>query len=48
MGGRGECGPGLGQQEWGKQALQRPRIYAKPMLWDADALNLLPGNNKPG
>lgn len=34
-------GPGLGQQEWGKQALQKAENFRKPMLWDADALNLL-------
>ncbi len=30
-----------GQQEWGKQALQKAENFRKPMLWDADALNLL-------
>lgn len=34
-------GPGLGQQAWGKQALQQAENFCKPMLWDADALNLL-------
>ncbi len=34
-------GPGLGQQEWGKKALQKVENVRKPMLWDADALNLL-------
>lgn len=34
-------GPGLGQQEWGKKALQKVECSRKPMLWDADALNLL-------
>ena len=34
-------GPGLGQQEWGKKALQKVENSRKPMLWDADALNLL-------
>lgn len=34
-------GPGLGQQEWGKSALQKAENSQKPMLWDADALNLL-------
>ncbi|WP_418162683.1 bifunctional ADP-dependent NAD(P)H-hydrate dehydratase/NAD(P)H-hydrate epimerase [Pantoea vagans] len=34
-------GPGLGQREWGKQALKRVAGSEKPMLWDADALNLL-------
>lgn len=34
-------GPGLGQREWGKRALERVAASEKPMLWDADALNLL-------
>ncbi len=34
-------GPGLGQQEWGKKVLQKVENFRKPMLWDADALNLL-------
>ena len=34
-------GPGLGQQEWGKKALRKIENFRKPMLWDADALNLL-------
>jgi yjeF C-terminal region, hydroxyethylthiazole kinase-related/yjeF N-terminal region len=34
-------GPGLGQESWGKQALQKVENFRKPMLWDADALNLL-------
>lgn len=34
-------GPGLGLQEWGKKALQKVENFRKPMLWDADALNLL-------
>lgn len=34
-------GPGLGQQAWGKQALRKAESCRKPMLWDADALNLL-------
>lgn len=34
-------GPGLGQGEWGKKALQKVENSQKPMLWDADALNLL-------
>ncbi|MBJ3814064.1 bifunctional ADP-dependent NAD(P)H-hydrate dehydratase/NAD(P)H-hydrate epimerase [Shimwellia pseudoproteus] len=34
-------GPGLGQQSWGKRALQKVENVRKPMLWDADALNLL-------
>ncbi|WP_306460823.1 NAD(P)H-hydrate dehydratase, partial [Salmonella enterica] len=29
------------QQEWGKSALAKVRQCDKPMLWDADALNLL-------
>ncbi|MDQ1213392.1 bifunctional ADP-dependent NAD(P)H-hydrate dehydratase/NAD(P)H-hydrate epimerase [Pantoea anthophila] len=34
-------GPGLGQREWAKQALKAVAGSEKPMLWDADALNLL-------
>lgn len=34
-------GPGLGQGEWGKKALKKVENCLKPMLWDADALNLL-------
>ncbi len=34
-------GPGLGQREWGKKALKSVAGSEKPMLWDADALNLL-------
>ena len=34
-------GPGLGQAEWGKQALRKIDNFRKPTLWDADALNLL-------
>lgn len=34
-------GPGLGQGDWGKKALQKVESSQKPMLWDADALNLL-------
>lgn len=34
-------GPGLGQNEWGKNALKKTENSQKPMLWDADALNLL-------
>ena len=34
-------GPGLGQRDWGKQALSKVENSNKPMLWDADALNLL-------
>ncbi|WP_202561566.1 bifunctional ADP-dependent NAD(P)H-hydrate dehydratase/NAD(P)H-hydrate epimerase [Enterobacter cancerogenus] len=34
-------GPGLGQETWGKQALLKVENFRKPMLWDADALNLL-------
>lgn len=34
-------GPGLGQGEWGKKALQKVENSQKLMLWDADALNLL-------
>ncbi|QTO54632.1 bifunctional ADP-dependent NAD(P)H-hydrate dehydratase/NAD(P)H-hydrate epimerase [Duffyella gerundensis] len=34
-------GPGLGQRDWGKNALAAVIKSEKPMLWDADALNLL-------
>lgn len=34
-------GPGLGQREWGQNALKAVAASEKPMLWDADALNLL-------
>ncbi|WP_304163778.1 bifunctional ADP-dependent NAD(P)H-hydrate dehydratase/NAD(P)H-hydrate epimerase [Lonsdalea britannica] len=34
-------GPGLGQGEWGKNALRIAENCNKSMLWDADALNLL-------
>ncbi|MBM3073376.1 bifunctional ADP-dependent NAD(P)H-hydrate dehydratase/NAD(P)H-hydrate epimerase [Lelliottia sp. RWM.1] len=34
-------GPGLGQAAWGKNALRKVENSRKPMLWDADALNLL-------
>ena len=37
-------GPGLGQKAWGKNALKRVESSRKPMLWDADALNLLAFN----
>ncbi|QKJ88828.1 Multifunctional fusion protein [Paramixta manurensis] len=34
-------GPGLGQTDWSKKALKSVENAQKPMLWDADALNLL-------
>lgn len=34
-------GPGLGQGEWGRNALKILQASDKPALWDADALNLL-------
>jgi Predicted sugar kinase len=34
-------GPGLGQREWAQKALKKVASSEKPMLWDADALNLL-------
>ncbi len=34
-------GPGLGQREWAQKALKKVAASEKPMLWDADALNLL-------
>ncbi len=37
-------GPGLGQNEWGRSALRMVERVNKPMVWDADALNLLAFN----
>lgn len=34
-------GPGLGQRDWAQKALMKVAASEKPMLWDADALNLL-------
>ena len=34
-------GPGLGQSDWAKNALQQVKLSKKSMVWDADALNLL-------
>lgn len=34
-------GPGLGQKNWGQEALKQVEKSDKTMLWDADALNLL-------
>ncbi len=34
-------GPGLGQSDWGRNALNLSQQSDKPALWDADALNLL-------
>ncbi|WP_241607321.1 NAD(P)H-hydrate dehydratase [Rosenbergiella australiborealis] len=34
-------GPGLGQSDWAKNALNQVKLSKKIMLWDADALNLL-------
>ncbi|WP_261253126.1 bifunctional ADP-dependent NAD(P)H-hydrate dehydratase/NAD(P)H-hydrate epimerase [Serratia entomophila] len=34
-------GPGLGQGDWGRNALKILQASDKPTLWDADALNLL-------
>ena len=34
-------GPGLGQQAWGQQLFQKALLVDKPMIIDADALNLL-------
>lgn len=34
-------GPGLGQRVWAQEALKKVAASVKPMLWDADALNLL-------
>lgn len=35
------CGPGLGQGAWGRQLLQQVLDCGKPLVLDADALNLL-------
>lgn len=35
------CGPGLGQDEWSRSLLDRVLSSGKPLLFDADALNLL-------
>ena len=34
-------GPGLGQGEWGRSLLERAVAAGKPLVLDADALNLL-------
>lgn len=34
-------GPGLGLDDWGRQALEQVRLSEKSMVWDADALNFL-------
>ncbi|WP_370553779.1 bifunctional ADP-dependent NAD(P)H-hydrate dehydratase/NAD(P)H-hydrate epimerase [Edwardsiella tarda] len=34
-------GPGLGRRDWGRRALAAIVDCQRPMLWDADALNLL-------
>ncbi len=34
-------GPGLGQGDWGRNALKQLQSSDKPAVWDADALNLL-------
>lgn len=34
-------GPGLGQGDWGRNALKQLQSSDKPTLWDADAVNLL-------
>lgn len=36
-------GPGLGQGDWGRRLLGRAMAAGRPLLLDADALNLLPG-----
>lgn len=35
-------GPGLGQADWGRKLLERGLACGRPLLLDADALNLLP------
>ncbi|MBB5322064.1 NAD(P)H-hydrate dehydratase [Marinobacter oulmenensis] len=37
------CGPGLGQGAWGQQMLQAVMASGKPLVLDADALNLIAG-----
>ncbi|WP_372012887.1 NAD(P)H-hydrate dehydratase [Pseudoxanthomonas sp. 10H] len=37
------CGPGLGRGEWGRALLARVLACGKPLVLDADALNLLAG-----
>ena len=34
-------GPGLGQEDWGKPLLPQAIATGKPLVLDADALNLL-------
>lgn len=41
------AGPGLGQQFWGQQLLQQILTQNKPVLLDADALNLLAQQTAP-
>ena len=41
------AGPGLGQQFWGQQLLQQVLMQNKPVLLDADALNLLTQQTTP-
>lgn len=40
-------GPGLGQHEWGRSLHRRALAAGKPLVLDADALNLLVGSTKP-
>lgn len=40
-------GPGLGRDAWGSDCLDRALSAGKPLVLDADALNLLPQNRQP-
>lgn len=40
-------GPGLGRQDWGEQLLHQALALAKPMVLDADGLNLLAASKQP-
>lgn len=35
------CGPGLGQGPWAQEIIAAVQASGKPVIWDADALNLL-------
>ncbi len=37
---------GLGQRKWGQNAMKAVAASEKPVLWDADALNLLAINSQ--
>ena len=40
-------GPGLGQSAWAHEMFERVAAVTMPMVWDADALNLLAASPKP-